>query len=170
MGVDRDLIGRLSLSTQVINTDLDSVEFVRRILNSVSDGTAVEILLEDTPFNDFSSLSKTLHAEIDQPFTERQVRLFPRMIPVGFYNRIVPNQLVDLGVSWSSMNYLRTQPAFEFSLQSTAADFAAEKHEAFSSTAHQDLISFMTLRASEIREGGCLVAALGAQKPALEAK
>ncbi|KAK7219369.1 hypothetical protein V2G26_007372 [Clonostachys chloroleuca] len=117
-----------------------------------------------------NSTKLTLHAEFYQSSAERQISFFPRMIPVGFYNRIVPSQLVDLGVSWSSMNYLKTQPAFTFDPQSTAAEFAAARHKAFSSTARQDLASFMTLRASEIRKGGHLVAALGAQKPALEAK
>ncbi|CAG9950984.1 unnamed protein product [Clonostachys rosea f. rosea IK726] len=148
----------------------NSTKLVRQVLDSVSDGTSVEVLLEDTPLNDFSTLSKTLHAEFHQSSAERQISFFPRMIPVGFYNRIVPSQLVDLGVSWSSMNYLKTQPAFTFDPQSTPAEFAAARHKAFSSTARQDLASFMTLRASEIRKGGHLVAALGAQKPALEAK
>jgi hypothetical protein len=68
------------------------------------------------------------------------------------------------------MNYLKAEPTFTFGFPSTPAEFAVARHKAFSSTALQDLGSFMTLQVSVIQKGRHLVAPLGAQKPVLEAK
>ncbi|KAF7549354.1 hypothetical protein G7Z17_g6440 [Cylindrodendrum hubeiense] len=147
----------------------NSLQPLNLVLESVPDGATVEILFEDTPFNDFSTLAKTLGRGIPySSLAKRDVTVFLKMVPTGFYNPIIPQPKADLGISWTSMNYLESQPNVTLNPAATPADFLAAKHEAFAAAAQKDLIKFLKLRANEIRDGGYFVAAIGSQKPKSE--
>jgi hypothetical protein len=149
----------------------NAIEPMKTIVSSLRDGAYANLLFEDTPWNDWSTLAKTINdstAALSK--TDRNVQVFPVLIPVGFYNQVAPSQTVDIGFSWSSFNYLESQPVFRLDPAASPADFVAARQKAFAPAAHKDLIKLLKLRAAEIRENGYLVAAIGGQQPASDSR
>lgn len=87
------------------------------------------------------------------------------MVPLGFFRQVVPRAHADLGVSWSSFNYLEAPPAVALDAAAPPAEFAAARHQAFSEAGHHALVKLLRLRANEIRPGGHLVAAIAGHRP-----
>ena len=66
------------------------------------EGAVVSLVFEDTPFNDFGSLAKTVAQNFAKP--DEKVFIAPSLVPLGFYQQVVPEGQADLGFSWSSLN------------------------------------------------------------------
>lgn len=90
------------------------------------------------------------------------------MIPIGFFEQVVPDGFADIGFSWSSMNYLSRIPDISLDATASPADFVAARHKALAAAGHSDLVKLLRQRAREIRPGGYFVAAIGGQRPAGE--
>lgn len=84
------------------------------------------------------------------------------MVPVGFFNQVIPNASADLGFSWSAFNYLETEPTVPLDLDVPNPEYMAARHKAFSTAAAKDLIKLLALRGRETRPGGYFVTAIGA--------
>lgn len=81
------------------------------------------------------------------------------MVPVSFYNLVVRPGSIDIGLSWSSFNYLEhQQPLLAASDLSTLVKQRAARN---AEQAHSDLVKILQLRAAEIKPGGCFICALG---------
>ncbi|KAK3375750.1 S-adenosyl-L-methionine-dependent methyltransferase [Lasiosphaeria ovina] len=144
----------------------NSMEPLKAVLASLPAGAAATVVFEDTPFNDFSTLAKTISASLPTLApAERNITVHASMVPVGFFQQVVPAASADLGVSWSSFNYLSRQPTVALPATAAPAEFAAARQAAFASAAHADLVHLLQLRAAEIRPGGHLVVALGGTAP-----
>ncbi|KAJ4129804.1 hypothetical protein NW768_006774 [Fusarium equiseti] len=141
----------------------NSIEPMKKVISTLSDGATVSLIFEDTPFNDFGSLAKTVSTHFTN--TSEKVFIAPSLVPIGFYQQVVPANSVDLGFSWSSFNYLENTPAIALDATASPTDYAIARHKALATAAHTDLIKLFKLRAKEIREGGYLIAAIGGQKP-----
>lgn len=144
------------------------VEPLQKAISTLPAGATAQLLFEDTPFNDFGSLARTIAQHFAPSGEPDNVLVAPSMIPVGFFNQVVPDGYADIGFSWSSLNYLRTVPSVSLDATASPADFVAARREAFSTAGHADLVRLFHLRAREIREGGHFIAAIGGQKPAAE--
>ncbi|KAM0212606.1 hypothetical protein ACHAQI_004561 [Fusarium lateritium] len=141
----------------------NSIKPMKNTISTLPDGASASLVFEDTPFNDFGSLAKTVaHYFAD---TDSKKFVAPSLVPRGFYQQVVPTSSVDVGFSWSSLNYLEKTPTVSLDATASPADFAAARHEALASAAHTDLIKLLKLRAKEIREGGYFITAIGGQKP-----
>ena len=136
---------------------------MKRVISTLPDGATASLIFEDTPFNDFGSLAKTVSTH----FTDTNDKVFvaPSLVPIDFYRQVVPANSVDLGLSWSSFNYLESTPTIALDATASPTDYAIARHKALATAAHSDLIKVLKLRAKEIREGGYLIAAIGDQKP-----
>ncbi|KAJ4004499.1 hypothetical protein NW752_011595 [Fusarium irregulare] len=146
----------------------NSIEPMRKAISTLAEGASVSLIFEDTPFNDFGSLAKTVSTHFAN--TSDKVFIAPSLVPVGFYQQVVPANSVDLGFSWSSFNYLENTPIVALDATASSTDYAIARHKALATAAHTDLIKLFKLRAKEIREGGYLIAAIGGQKPEGEAR
>ena len=136
---------------------------MRNVISTLVDGATASLIFEDTPFNDFGSLAKTVSTHFGN--TNEKVFIAPSLVPVGFYQQVVPANSVDLGFSWSSFNYLENTPTIALDATASPVDYAIARHKALATAAHTDLTKLFKLRAKEIREGGYLIAAIGGQKP-----
>ncbi|KAF5676149.1 benzoate carboxyl methyltransferase [Fusarium heterosporum] len=146
----------------------NSIEPIKKVISTLPDGATASLVFEDTPFNDFGSLAKT----VSHHFTNTDAKIFvaPSLVPLGFYQQVVPSNYVDVGFSWSSFNYLERTPSISLDATVSPVDFAVARHKALASAAHIDLIKLLKLRAKEIREEGYLIAAIGGQKPGGETR
>ena len=87
------------------------------------------------------------------------LRVFPSLLPQGFFAPVLPPASVDVALAWSSLNYLASTPRIAAAPKATPAEFAAARHAAFRDAGHRDLARLLRLRAAEVRPGGFLVAA-----------
>ena len=81
------------------------------------------------------------------------------MVPVSFFHQIAPDNSVDIGFAWSSLNYLEFQlpPLPTMDLQELAKLRTVWNAKA----AHVDMVKLLRLRAREIKSGGVLIGAVG---------
>lgn len=136
---------------------------MRKAISTLPEGASASLIFEDTPFNDFGSLAKTVSTNFSN--TNERVFIAPSLVPVGFYQQVVPANSIDVGFSWSSFNYLQNTPTIALDATASPTDYAIARHKALATAAHTDLMKLLKLRAKEIREGGYLIAAIGGQKP-----
>ncbi|KAF9770779.1 hypothetical protein IL306_011615 [Fusarium sp. DS 682] len=141
----------------------NSIEPVRKAISALPDGAIASLIFEDTPHNDFGTLAKT----VADNFTNQdgKVQIMPSLVPLGFYQQVVPTAQVDIGFSWSSFSYLEKIPTVRLDATAPPAEFAAARHKALATAAHTDLIKLFKLRAKETRSGGYFIAAIGGQAP-----
>ncbi|KAF5973226.1 benzoate carboxyl methyltransferase [Fusarium bulbicola] len=141
----------------------NSIEPVKKAISTLPDGAIASLIFEDTPFNDFGTLAKT----VSDNFTndDSKIQIVPSLVPLGFYQQVVPTGQADIGFSWSSFNYLENIPSVSLDATASPADFAVARHKALAAAAHTDLIKLLKLRAKEIRSGGYFIAAIGGQAP-----
>ncbi|WZH49384.1 S-adenosyl-L-methionine-dependent methyltransferase [Fusarium acuminatum] len=141
----------------------NSIEPMKKAISTLAEGATASLVFEDTPFNDFGSLAKTVaHHFAD---ADSKVFIAPSLVPRGFYQQVIPSSYADVGFSWSSLNYLEKTPTISLDATASPADFAVARHKALASAGHTDLIKLLKLRAKEIREGGYFITAIGGQKP-----
>ncbi|KAF5000037.1 hypothetical protein FGRMN_2047 [Fusarium graminum] len=136
---------------------------MKKTISTLPGGASASLVFEDTPFNDFGSLAKTVSHHFTK--TNPEVFVAPSLVPLGFYQQVVPSTYVDVGFSWSSFNYLEKTPSISLDATASPADFTVARHKALALAAHTDFVKLLKLRAKEIREGGYLIAAIGGQKP-----
>ncbi|KAJ6438086.1 KP-43 peptidase, serine peptidase, MEROPS family S08A [Purpureocillium lavendulum] len=140
---------------------------LEKFISALPNGATVRVFFEDTMFNDFFTLAKTVCASISSlDLTGRDISIFTAMIPESFYRQLVPRASIDLGMSWSSLNYLESVPDVTIDATAPPATFMVARREVFAAAGSKDIIKFLRLRATEIRQGGYFIAAIGGQKPA----
>ncbi|KAF4446881.1 Benzoate carboxyl methyltransferase [Fusarium austroafricanum] len=142
----------------------NSIEPIEKVISTLPDGAIASLVFEDTPFNDFGTLAKTI-AERFNSKDDAKVQIVPSLVPLGFFRQVVPTAQADIGFSWSSFNYLEKTPSASLDATASPAEFAAARHKALAAAGHTDLIKILKLRAKEIRTGGYLIAAIGGQMP-----
>lgn len=147
------------------------IEPLRQVLSTLPYNAKATLLFEDTPYNDFNTLCDAINSSLhflSNPGPRSKVSIYHAMGPRNFYNVLLPNPTADLGLAWSSFNYLSSQPQINVAPDASFAEFSKARAEALSVAGHADLIKLLRLRAQEIRPGGYLVAAIGGKKPAGE--
>ncbi|KAF4334239.1 benzoate carboxyl methyltransferase [Fusarium beomiforme] len=141
----------------------NSIEPVKNAISTLPNGAIASLIFEDTPHNDFGTLAKTVADNFT--YQDSKIQIIPSLVPLGFYEQVVPTGQVDIGFSWSSFNYLEKIPTVSLDATASPAEFAVARHKALATAAHSDLIKLFKLRAKETRSGGYFVAAIGGQAP-----
>jgi hypothetical protein len=112
----------------------------------------------DQPSNDFNSLFEVLAAP--ESYSRGDENVFPCAIGRSFYKNVLPPSSVH--VAWSSYAavWLSKVPTPPPSDLFCSARSNPEARTAFARQAASDWQTFLSLRATELRVGGCLVVAL----------
>jgi hypothetical protein len=126
---------------------------MRRFLSSLP--SISSLAFNDTPQNDFSSLSSTIDINWHTLSQKGGVQMFPLMIPKNYYHQILPDSFVDVGFCFTALHWLRYTPQ----------DCDQQSESVRSVAAHNDLVTFLSARYSEIRKGGMLLLCIPAKGP-----
>jgi len=127
-------------------------------------GEAISYAFEDLPLNDWTVLAQTVSAA--------KLPCFTSFVPRSFYEPLFPPASLSLSLSFITLHWLSEAPRLSADAvlameRHTAADVAAEWRD----QAHVDLVSFLRLRATELKDGGegvYLMVGGGAALPAHE--
>ncbi|KAF2680875.1 S-adenosyl-L-methionine-dependent methyltransferase [Lentithecium fluviatile CBS 122367] len=141
-----------------------SIDALKALLSMLPDGSAASILLNDRVYNNWSGVAtaaKRAEEELGRELDGR-VRVYTSLVPQSFYTQILLEGSVDIGLSWSSFNYLEHQPIPIPVSGSSWPDAVRRREERNIAQAHIDCVKLLELRAVETKPGGCLVMALSA--------
>jgi hypothetical protein len=112
----------------------------------------------DQPSNDFNSLFENLAAS--ESYARSDAALFPCAIGRSFYENVLPSGSVHVGWSSYAAVWLSKVPAPIPGDLFCSAQSAPAARAAFERQAASDWRTFLSLRSTELRAGGCLVVAL----------
>ncbi|KAL4874761.1 S-adenosyl-L-methionine-dependent methyltransferase [Aspergillus karnatakaensis] len=127
----------------------NSSRMLRKALYSCPQDSTVTIVFNDTPANDYNSLSGTIDRSLREPENKGSRKVFSLMAPQSYYEQVVPNDFVDIGFSTASLHWIaRLQPTSPDLLPSDA-DVSAE--------VLADITRFLQTRYKEVRKGGHLL-------------
>ncbi|KAE8351299.1 S-adenosyl-L-methionine-dependent methyltransferase [Aspergillus coremiiformis] len=126
----------------------NSLFFLQKLLPSLSFHKTATVVFNDTPWNDFNSLSSALYATTLMTANPEAPQVLPLMAPKSYYEQVLPEGSLDIGISTTSLNWLpclqtvRQTPLDETQLSVAAMD---------------DLTCFLRNRHVELRSGGMLL-------------
>lgn len=122
---------------------------IQKALDACPEDCAITIVFNDTPANDYNSLSSTIDRALRNPDSKSTRKVFSLMAPQSYYEQVVPNEFVDIGFSTASLHWIsRLQPA-SGNLLPSDADVSAE--------VLADVLRFLRPRYNEVRVGGHLL-------------
>lgn len=145
---------------------VNSIAPVKAILGVLSERLAadqtLEVLVhhEDLPSNDFSSLL-ALITNPDTSYTpsaSNNISVFSSCVGKSYYHRLVPSSSLNLSFAFTTLHWLSTRPLRPKDTMFAMHSKDSEVVSAFTDQAHQDLTTFLRLRAKETVPGGALVA------------
>jgi hypothetical protein len=110
---------------------------------------------EDQPSNDFNALFDLLHSHPDR-YQLADPNVFPCAIGRSFYERVLPEDFVHVGWSSYAAMWISRIPAL-IPGHIVFARSQGEVRAAFEQQGASDWQTFLSLRARELRPGGCLV-------------
>jgi hypothetical protein len=119
---------------------------------SISSATLV---FNDTPSNDFTSLSSTINAHLNELSQDGKLTINPLMVPKSHFQQVLPDDFVDAAFSFTALHWLQHAPS--------------HGHEgdnpAFAASAHDDLVAFLSARRRELQQDGTLTLCMPGQGP-----
>jgi hypothetical protein len=143
----------------------NSIAPVRELLRTLPDGAAATLVLNDVASNDWNSVSRVVRERWDE-VADGRLNICVLMSPRSFYHQVLPPASVDVGVSWTAMQYLSQVPILPAAATSKldSAQLAALRAERTAAQGHDDLVRLLELRGVETRSGGWFIASLVATK------
>ncbi|KAL4955340.1 S-adenosyl-L-methionine-dependent methyltransferase [Aspergillus filifer] len=140
---------RITLADYGCSEGSNSVRMLRRAFESLPEDCSITIVFNDTPANDYNSLSTTIDHFLRVPEVTNSRSIMSLMAPQSYYDQIVPNEYIDIGFSTACLHWIsRLQPA-SGDLLPIDADVSA--------AALADITRFLHTRYHEIRQGGHLL-------------
>jgi hypothetical protein len=145
-------------SSQGKNSQAPIAAAIRSLRPRLAPAHPIFVYHVDQPSNDFNSLFEVLAAPTS--YARGDASLFPCAIGRSFYESVLPPGSVH--VAWSSYAavWLSKVPAPIPDDLFCTAQSAPAARAAFERQAASDWQTFLSLRATELRTGGCLVVAL----------
>jgi hypothetical protein len=120
-------------------------------MSSISSAT---LAFNDTPSNDFTSLSSTINAHLNELSQDGKLKINPLMVPKSHFQQVLPNGFVDAAFSFTALHWLQHTPSYRLD-EGDNAQLAA--------SAHDDLVAFLSARHRELRKDGTLTLCMPGQ-------
>jgi hypothetical protein len=120
---------------------------------SISSATLV---FNDTPSNDFTSLSATINAHLNELSQDGKLKINPLMVPKSHFQQVLPNDFVNAAFSFTALHWLQHTPSHGIE-EGDNAQLAI--------SAHNDLVAFLSARHNELRHDGTLTLCMPGQGP-----
>ncbi|KAF4442951.1 Benzoate carboxyl methyltransferase [Fusarium austroafricanum] len=122
----------------------NTIRLFSKYLKTFSYLSSATLVFNGTPSNDFTSLSSPIDANMNKLLLNGKLEIIPLLSPRSYFEQILPDGSVDVGFSFTPLHWLSIMPD-ESSTMS-----------ALSAAAHQDFVSFLSVRHKEIRPNGTL--------------
>ncbi|RBR05992.1 hypothetical protein FVER53590_29303 [Fusarium verticillioides] len=106
--------------------------------------TSATLVFNDTPSNDFSSLTSTIHQNWDSLSQDGKVAINTLLSPRSYFEQVLPDGFVDAGFNFTALHWLRNMP----DTSSTPSSLSA--------AAHEDFVTSLSVRHKEIRRRGTM--------------
>ena len=136
-----------------VANSLPYIDSVIAEVTKLSPAMSFVILFADLPDNDF-----TLSSKIANEHFKEKKHVFPMLIGKSFYEQNVPDEGIDFAFSFISVHWLSKVPGpLHGQIFGYAPIKDAEERKAWEEVAHDDLVTFLTMRKKELRAGGVLV-------------
>ncbi|CVL09296.1 uncharacterized protein FMAN_15470 [Fusarium mangiferae] len=128
------------------------IRLLANYLSNLPGLASATLIFNDTPFNDFTSLSRTINKNWPSLSQDGKISISPLKVPKSFFGQVLPDKFVDAGFSFTALHWLQCMPSsFE---PSVLAEYA-----------HEDLLSFLSARHREIRPEGILTLCIPCHGP-----
>ncbi|KYG13685.1 hypothetical protein FVEG_17672 [Fusarium verticillioides 7600] len=114
-------------------------------LSTLPSMTSATLVFNDTPSNDFSSLTSTIHQNWDSLSQDGKVAINTLLSPRSYFEQVLPDGFVDAGFNFTALHWLRNMP----DTSSTPSSLSA--------AAHEDFLTFLSVRHKEIRRRGTMI-------------
>ncbi|KAG4291749.1 hypothetical protein FPRO06_13002 [Fusarium proliferatum] len=121
----------------------NTIRLLANYLSNLPSLSSATLVFNDTPFNDFSSLSRTIDTNLSSLSQNGRLSISLLMVPKSFFRQVLPDDFVDAGFSFTALHWLQHMPS-----SWETPDLARY--------AHEDLGSFLSARHREIRPNGTL--------------
>ncbi|EWG51635.1 hypothetical protein FVEG_16825 [Fusarium verticillioides 7600] len=105
--------------------------------------SSATLVFNDTPFNDFSSLTGTIKNNWSSLSQDVRLSISPLMVTLSIFGQVLPDNFVDAGFSFTALHWLQHMPS-----SWDTSDLARN--------AHENLVSFLSARHREIRPNDTL--------------
>ncbi|KAF5548743.1 benzoate carboxyl methyltransferase [Fusarium napiforme] len=122
----------------------NSVRLFSQYLQRSPSVTSATLIFNDTPSNDFSSLTSTIHQNWDSLSQDGKVAINTLLSPRSYFEQVLPDGFVDAGFNFTALHWLRNMP----DTSSTPSSLSA--------AAHEDFVTFLSVRHKEIRRHGTM--------------
>jgi hypothetical protein len=127
-----------------------------KVLERMLSISSATLVFNDTPSNDFTSLSSTINAHLNELSQDGKLKINPLMVPKSHFQQVLPDGFVDAAFSFTALHWLQHAPTLGPD-QGGSAELAA--------LAHDDLVAFLSARHRELRQNGTLTLCMPGQGP-----
>lgn len=144
---------------------LSRMNAMTQALSTLPEKRRVTLALNDSPSNDFNTLSATVERNRAQLSRDGELDICTVMLPASFYGPVLPPVMkADIGLSLSSLHYLEHElPPLE-KLPDDAVQWENMTRDAAKAFSVTEMVKFLRLRGEEIRSpGGTLILAFPCQ-------
>ncbi|EXL52168.1 hypothetical protein FOCG_07990 [Fusarium oxysporum f. sp. radicis-lycopersici 26381] len=122
----------------------NSVQLFSQYLKTLPSVTSATLVFNDTPSNDFSSLTLTIHQNWDTLSLGGSISINTLLSPRSYFEQVLPDGFVDAGFNFTALHWLRNMPD------------ASSTPSSLSAAAHEDFVTFLSARHKEIRQHGTM--------------
>ncbi|KAG5751502.1 hypothetical protein H9Q72_011742 [Fusarium xylarioides] len=122
----------------------NSVRLFSQYLKRFPFVTSATLIFNDTPSNDFSSLTSTVHRNWDALSQNGEVAINTLLSPRSYFEQVLPDGFVDAGFNFTALHWLHNMPD------------ASSTPSSLSAAAHEDFLNFLLVRHKEIRQHGTM--------------
>lgn len=135
---------------------MSRMQLMRKVLCELPDLTSATLVFNDTPTNDFTSLSGVLSTQMASLTQKDRLAIYPLLSPKSFFTQVLPANSVDAGFCFTALHCLQ---------RLSPTDNNLSKPLDIPNKAHSGLITFLSARHAELIPGGTLTLCVPVQGP-----